>query len=369
MNRFMRNIGRTFADSRGMTLVELLIAAAIGLILLGGIYQIYVSSITSYRTDDELARLQENGRFAFDFMVPTIRNAGYRGCIAPNLQNLLNAASQGSFSINFDNAVEGFEASSATQWTDSGGTSYTKTSLDTTFAIAEALGGSDVLVVRGPDPNFASLASTQPDTSATLKVPNNSPGIATNDILMTINCPDAAIFAVTNWTASSGTIAHNTGLAVPGNDFKFDDVGMSFPAGSEIIKQVSTVYYVRDKDTSAAFDPGFYRKVGTAAAEELIEGVENMQVLYGVDTDGDNSVDNYRAASAVTNWDQVIAVRVGLLVRSVNEIAKFPDDTKTYSINGTVINPLGNGTPAAPVDDKRLRQVFVTTVGLRNRVL
>lgn len=355
-------------NQRGLTIVELLIAAAVGLILLGGIYQIYISSVTTYRTDDELARLQENGRFAFDFMLPTVRNAGYRGCVEANFVNLLNASTQSAFNYRFGTPVEGFEATSATQWTDDGGTTYSASSLNTNFAITDAVGGSDILVLRGPDPNWVSISSTEIATSATLKVPVNSPGIATNDILMTINCPDAALFAVNSWAASNGIIDLSPGASTPGNASKFDDVGVSFPAGTEIIKNATTVFYVRDKDAGAAVEPALYRKVldGVSAAEELVEGVENMQILYGVDTDNDHSVNSYVTASAVTNWDQVIAVRIGLLVRSVDEIGKLPPDTRTYAINGATVDPLGNGTPAAPVDDRRLRQVFVTTVRLRN---
>lgn len=362
MNRFYQRL----SNNRGMTLVELLVAAAISLILLGGVYQIYISSLTTYRVDNELAMLQENGRFAFIFMTPNIRNAGYVGCIAPELQNLLNPATEDDFPYNFATAIEGFEANSTAQWTDSSAVTYSKTSLNTNFNFDEAVGGSDILVVRGPDQNFTSVTSTADDSSDTLIVPIDTPGIAVDDILMTVNCPDAALFTVTAW--NSGTIKHIVATTIPGNDEVLS--GATFPAGSEILKQITTVYYVRDKDASAGVNPGFYRKVlDGSAAEELIEGVENMQVVYGVDSDDDDSVDSYETADNVTDWDEVVAVRIGLLVRSVNEIGKLPEDTRSYTVNGTTINPLGNGTPVTPVDDKRLRQIFITTIGLRNRVL
>ena len=65
---------------RGLTLVELMIAMLLGLFLLGGLLQIFISSKQTYRMQEGLSRLQENGRFAIDFMARDIRLAGYKGC-------------------------------------------------------------------------------------------------------------------------------------------------------------------------------------------------------------------------------------------------------------------------------------------------
>ena len=84
-----------------------------------------------------------------------------------------------------------------------------------------------------------------------------------------------------------------------------------------------------------------------------------MQIVYGVDGNEDYIVDDYRDASAVTDWQQVRAIRVSLLMRSPEE---FLDgmDTATYNLAGTTINP---------VDDRRQRRVFSSTIALRNRLL
>ena len=62
---------------RGLTLVEIMVAMAISLVLLAGIIQIFLGSKQAYRVQDGLARLQENGRFAMEFMGRSIREAGY----------------------------------------------------------------------------------------------------------------------------------------------------------------------------------------------------------------------------------------------------------------------------------------------------
>ena len=62
-----------------MTLVELTVAMAIGLFLIGGALYIYSQSKNSYRAGDSLARLQESARFALDTLEPDIRLARYWG--------------------------------------------------------------------------------------------------------------------------------------------------------------------------------------------------------------------------------------------------------------------------------------------------
>ncbi len=362
---------RIESSERGLSLIELLVAVAVGLVLMSGIYRVFLTSDTGYRYNEQLARLQENSRYLSGLLGREIRMAGYQGCAGNNFANLLTAASQDDFTYRFGRAIEGFEATSITSWTESDGSSRNASNLDTLYGLTDPIGGSDVLVVRGIDNSLIQILSTQPDTSAVLKIPADT-GIQDNDVLMIVNCPDSALFAVYNKSGGDTSMNHPTGTNTPENQYKFDTPGspfsLSFPAGSEVFRNVTTVYYVRDSDSSSAISPSLYRKVGTDPVEELIPGVENMQVLYGEDTDGDRNVDVFRAANSVANWDDVVAVRVGFLLRSSNEIAKKSYDTANYNINGTSIDPLGNGTPAAPVDDRRLRQVLVTTVGLRNRL-
>ncbi len=67
----------------GMTLIEILIALLIGAFLLGGVLQIFVSSKQTNRMQENLSRLQENGRFAMNFLTKDIRMAGYWGVPDP----------------------------------------------------------------------------------------------------------------------------------------------------------------------------------------------------------------------------------------------------------------------------------------------
>ena len=113
--------------------------------------------------------------------------------------------------------------------------------------------------------------------------------------------------------------------------------------------------------------------IGLADAEELAEGIENLQLRFGVDTNGDGQVDAYKTGKEVANgatataldanWRNVLSVRVGLLIRSP-ENAGVPGTVagapRTYKVLGTTITPTNDGT---------MRQVYETTVALRNRII
>lgn len=66
------------AAQSGVTLIEMMVAITIGLLLTVGIAQIYLSSISTQRTQDNVALLNESSRFAFDLLAREVRKAGFR---------------------------------------------------------------------------------------------------------------------------------------------------------------------------------------------------------------------------------------------------------------------------------------------------
>ncbi|GAA0410877.1 PilW family protein [Cocleimonas flava] len=92
-------------------------------------------------------------------------------------------------------------------------------------------------------------------------------------------------------------------------------------------------------------------------AQVIAEGVENMQILYGIDANGDKTVDRYVNATNVNgSWSDVISVQIGVLVRALKETKDEPESI-TYSLLDTaVVSP----------NDRYRRAVFSTTVNIRN---
>ncbi|ABA89396.1 type IV pilus minor pilin PilW [Syntrophotalea carbinolica DSM 2380] len=336
-------------NSRGISLIEMMIAMLIGMLLLGGVYRIFISTTTSYRFEEELSNLQENGRFAMEFLTRDTRQTGYRGCAGSGVSvtNTLNAGAGALF--DFDRAVEGYDDVA-----------------DPNAADFVAMGitpiiGSDVLILRKMDSDvMVEIVEQMPDTSADIKITGgiNPAPIADFDIVMVSDCQAAAVFQVTNYTDGGGSIkadvVHNSGVGSPGNATK--DLGHSFGPGAEIAKMTTYVYFI---GTNADGEPGLYYKVSSGVAQEIVGGIESMQITYGIDADSDRDIDSYVTAAGVADWATVLAVRVGLLVASMDEVLRGEVDAAAYTLNGTNI---------AAANDRRLRQVFTTTVALRNRL-
>ena len=92
--------------------------------------------------------------------------------------------------------------------------------------------------------------------------------------------------------------------------------------------------------------------------KSLIEGIENMQILYGADTNADNAPDYYVPAGTVgLNMAQVVSIRISLLVRTIDD--NLAAQTLLYNFNG--VNNIDPG-------DRRIRRVFTSTIALRNRL-
>lgn len=92
------------------------------------------------------------------------------------------------------------------------------------------------------------------------------------------------------------------------------------------------------------------------ATVEIAEGVENLQVLYGLDNNNDSRVDQYVNADNVISWNRVVSVQLAILVRSLRNV-KTKAETKTYNLLDNI---------AITTNDKYQRAVFTTIVRLRN---
>lgn len=344
-------MNKTYKNTRnGFSLVELLVAMTLGLVLLGGIYKVFISSTRTYQINQAVSRLQENGRFAISFLTPEIRQAGYSGCLqdATKFVNTLNNPS--SYTLDFKTGIQGFDAQ---------GTGWSPV-VDAT--ITNPLAGSDIITLRGLSAeDGVYLEKLMNDSTADLKVTDGTTNIADDDILLVTDCEAAAVFQVTNYTASNGNVVHNVGTGVPGNSTT--DLGHAFKPGAEIARIRTSSFFI---STNPSGQPALYRTdypniPGMPATFELVEGIENMQIRYGVAANSNKSspITGYVTAAGVTDWDRVKSVRIALLVRTLNEINGLDADVGNYSVNGvTVVAP----------GDRRLRHVFTTTISVRNRL-
>lgn len=350
---------------RGLTLVELLIALVMGLVLLLGVITVFMANKQTYRHQDALARLQENGRFAINRLERDIRRAGGTfGCEPLNVINTLNNLSSGS-STGCPSTSLGPVAGTPI-WGQDNVTGLT-------IGGKAVKNGTDVLHVLIGIGGQCKILQHGPLTSAQLKVDGNCNQLKDFDMVMVVNeltCERAAVFQVTNTNARPEgnnhhiEVVHNQGRGFPGNCQKeFQDVY----EGGYMIQIAYRTYFI---GTGASGLPAlFLYEAGTETqqpAQELVEGVEDMQLLYGVDTDSDNDrqVDAYLTAAQVETagqWPLVRSARPNLLLQSVdaNALAEANDIATSYT---------GFHDWNVNASDKRWRQVYNATVGVRGRL-
>jgi type IV pilus assembly protein PilW len=375
--------------ARGFSLVELMIALLIGLIISIGVVQIFSASRATYQLDEGLARAQENGRFALEFLTQDIRHAGYLGCNRDTTRIPFNFLAAGPAQRIPITGVTGFEYN-ATGISD---TYYTPPTLpantssgwipavSTIFLPNGALPGTDVIAVQRMVSNTWALVSPYVTPDNVYLDPLFSTNVNTGDILLVADCRQAAVFNVTNINKTTGVISHTvspttnrcarwtSGLDLA-NAANMDCTNVfENPVPSTAIGTLETVVFYVASDPNNSGRPTLFKNVVDASGipaglpQALVEGVENFQVLYGVDSGAtaDGIADQYVPANGVANFSQVVSVQIGILVYGVNATGSATDSAIDAQIQNVA------GTSIVPPADRRKRHAFNTTIQLRNR--
>ncbi len=356
----------------GFSLVELLIAMVLGLVVVEGVLQVYMGNRNAYIWVNAHARQQEGLRFAVDTMMDKFRGAAFEGCAGEDTIkfNTLNQSSD--FAYDFDTKTIGF-AWTGSSWSPAGLPTSIKNSADT---------GSDVMTFRGVSSNGTSITTPyMGNTSADIHALKDVT-LKEGDVVMASDCLHSTVLQVTNVNSQSGSqkisVVHNTGGAQkPGNSTK--DLGVIYGAGAEIAKMITESYYVSKlhtdgryycSDPSGTDDPDQCKIAGNCLqpalcraefegpGRRIVEGVERMRFLFGEDLDSDKSVDRYVTADQVGTWGGVMAVKIGLLLRSADEIRQFSGPT-SFQLAG-----LAETVPS----DQYMRRAITQTVAIRNRL-
>ena len=397
----------------GVSLIELMVGILISSILMLGMYQIFMASRVTFQMQEGLSRVQENGRFAMDYLQRTVRMVGFLGCGSDvgrfNQTTFVNHLSLAngnmpagtSNAYRFQRPIEAYTVGSMTATPD-----FTAIAA----SADKPLPNNDVLILRVLSDDsvpIITLNKAAGNAQVLVRLANTtSPALsagANGAIYAMQNCRSADIFQakvtaqdlVIDGLTSPNVYVDNTvtdcsnGLGGCPWDFRVSNaflnakplVGATLLNG-EIHRAEYLGMYIRNNANSvpALYVRRFTRAGSTGglapvgAPEELAEGVERMLLRFGVDTDGDNIIDTYRTAAEVINgavgdaaldaaWRQVVSVRVGILAQSSDRAAVSGD------VNGNPRNYRVLGTTITPPNDGRMRQVYETTIALRNRLL
>jgi type IV pilus assembly protein PilW len=325
---------------QGMSLVELMVAMAIGTFLLAGAVTVFGKTRDLYRTNDAAARLQETARYAMGTIEADLRMANYWGLMsrADLIENgpALDLANPPAVDPTYSLPAEltGYAAtinSCGAMWAVKL-PSYVEANNDAygyaCAAFGTAVPGSDQLTIR--------RASTQ-------------------------------VIAAGALAASAGQIKLQTSR-VQGSLFS----SATLPAGytpplSETRALVVNGYYVDQDSNERDGTPSLRRKqldvaggAPTITDLQVVPGVEDLQVELGADFNGDQNADYFvQPNTVIPAGDQIVAARVWLLVRAEQQETGFIDG-RTYTYASRV-----GGAAYTPADS--FRRVLVSkTMALRN---
>lgn len=329
---------------RGLTLVELMVALVLGLLLIGGIINVFLGTQQTHRTQEAMSRVQEAGRFAVEMLAHEARQAGFSACAGMRMNNLLDQNDPG-----YDPAVHA-----------------ARDAFSFVPEPAAHLRG-DVLAVNrmrtlstGRDAGTGDPANPQDVPPIVL---DGASGVEQGTIVM-VSSPDGTgcdLFQQTT-TDTADDLQRAAGGGTPGNITAAQAQYTAFDGPVDISLAERSVYFIGD----SAFNPGVsslfrMRVTDGNTPREIVEGVYDMYVEYGEDTNDDGWVDTYiphRSLDATSDWSRFAAVRVQFLVYSGAQDNVVDEPRANILFGGQFVD--------AP--DRRLYQAFTTTIAARNRL-
>lgn len=322
----------------GFSLVELMIAMTIGLLLMAGLTATFVNSNKARGEIEKTNRQLENGRYAMDLLSEDLRLAGFYGEFDPSRLTppatipdpCATAASDLTTALPI--AVQGNDNS----------TSLT--------CLNDVKSNTDVLVVR--------------------RVSTCVVGETGCDAMET----GAPYIQVTACNTQSGTpfeLNTNTGA--------MSRTRIDCTTAANFRRYYTHIYFIANNDKAGDGIPTLKRAelgAGSWSIVPLVEGIENMQIEYGIDTDCDGKPDVFNAApeSYVATysasctvptspvWLNVTSVKVNLLARNT-ETTKNYTDTKSYALG---YNANNSANTVGPFNDGFKRHTYQSVARINN---
>lgn len=386
----MKNL-RSRVHQRGISLIEILIAAAIGIVILGVISALYLANRKVFQYQESYSRIQETGRYVNDLLGREFRNSGYVGCGGLSTVTNIITDNTTTWWLNTDRMIWGY---------DGGAALPSELQSDSTTPVSD----SDIVVVK-----YRAMANESTISSHDLA--NKRFTVAANHmyqkgaVLIATDCSRTSVFRMSNANVAGGvnTVEYNAGGLGGLENTSTILSPIKYATGGFVSPLVTNAYLVLRSDDPGfaegtnptpdpcpSTDPAFVRRVlavrslsGSVSGETnpprpVACDIQSLQLRYGVDNDGDLSADQFMTATALGTdadiWAKVVSVRVDYLV--VNSKAGTADSDTRYCLDYN-----GGANPATcpasltgasftymwPGQGKRSAKVFSTTFSLRNR--
>lgn len=324
-------------NNKGFTLVELMVAIAIGTFMLGVMGKVLLDMKKTSITQTNIQKIQNDINFSMEKLNRDLRSSGFRGCVSTydtslSWVNFVDASATSGYSTSMT-AVQG-----------NYGNAGFSPGLDSSLTTLSAVNNFDVLTIRETVGEPLILSTDMANASSPMLVSGGaSTTLSVSDLAVISSCSATSLFKVASVNSTQITATNGSGI------------GNVFAAGSQIYNYKTIIYYVANDGTKN----NLYRKYGTNTSELVISNIDKFKVLYGLDTDSDTNVDKYSFANNVSNFKQVVSVKVGIVIKG-DDRNTIGTDKASYSYNffGT------NYTP----NDSIIRKVIYINSSLRNKL-
>lgn len=351
--------GLIWPRQRGLSLVELMVALVAGLLVIASVGQVLVGSKGSNRMGEQLSRAQESARLAMSFLAHDLRLVANIGCVSRvNSGQLFSIANPPLLNPKFEHLVTGGDNAADNKFTNPSPAISTAVGADR--VLTNVVNGTDAITIQFAEPIQppcrgslqAALTGVSPDPAV---YPGGAPAgcaLPLGQPVMLSDCSTAHLFRVSD-DDSRNTSPSGAATSSLGKSYNPD-------GSSEVRLFRSYTYFIRLNDSNPA-QPSLYRLDNQAAVDadnpqELVEGVEDMQILYGLDTNGDGAFDQYFTAQQVVagglDWRNVVSLRIIITARSLED--NITQASRVYAGTNTT--------------DHRLVYDSVNIVTIRNRL-
>lgn len=341
---FSNDLRRSFAKNRqtGLTLIELMIASTLSLLILAGLLTVFFNSNRARAEVERASQQIENGQYAMQVISGDLRNAGYLAEFDPRVLATPAAKPDACATLTADIKtalplhVQGYDNGS---------------SIPT--CVSDVRANTDILVVRRASTCVAGTA--------------NCDGIINGNIYFQASLCNSATELAS--PLSSDFYALDT---VVGN---LNRTRRDCANLANIYRYRTHIYFVANNDNPRDGIPTLKRAelgVGGFTIVPLVEGIENVQIEYGIDTNSDGAPeaftadpDTYNACvgvACVQNWRNVVSAKINILARNTEKTSGYTNN-RTYTLG---LNAAGADNNIVISGDSFKRHVFQSSVRLAN---
>lgn len=356
------NIRFPFSRQSGLSLVELMISITLGLFILAGVATIFTNNSRSRQEIERTSRQIENGRYASQLLSDDLQAAGFLGEFDPTpLDTSSLAALPDPCATDLPTLRTAMPLH--IQGYDNGAGAPT--------CLADVKAGTDIFVIRRASTCVAGTANCDPFLNGEPHFQASLCAPATGGYELSFTPSGNADYAAQFYaldTVLANLARHKTNCTTL----------------ADIRRYRTHIYFIANNDVAGDGIPTLKRAelgAGGFTIVPLVEGIDNLQLEYGVDSNCDGIPNFFTAnptaytpqttyckpfdalpASLVANWRNVVSVKLNLLARNTESTAGYAD-TRTYTLG---LKADGTANSFGPFNDGFKRHAYTSTVRLGN---